>query len=59
MKNTVTKVNKNKGSLFEKRDKIDTVSASLIKKNGRKLKPTELEMKKEWLQQTTQKYKGL
>ena len=39
-------------------NKIDKPSARLIKKKGRRIKSTKLGMKKEWLQQTMQKYKG-
>ena len=58
MKETVVKINKTKSWFFEKISKIDKPLARLIKKK-RRIKSTKLEMKKERLQQTIQKYKGL
>ena len=58
MKETVVKTNNTKSWLFEKINKIDNPLARLIKKE-RRIKSTKLEMKKERLQQTMQKYKGL
>ena len=58
MKQTIVKINKSKSWFFEKINKIDKPLARLIKKN-RRIKSTKLEMKKERLQQTIQKYKGL
>ena len=58
MKETVVKINKTKSWFFEKINKIDNPLARLIKKE-RRIKSTKLEMKKERLQQTMQKYKGL
>ena len=59
MKETIAKNNKTESWFFEKINKIDKPLASLIqKKKGRRLKPTELEMKKENQQLTLQKYKG-
>ena len=58
MKETIVKINKTKSWFFEKMNKIDKPSARLIKKKGRRIKSTKLGMKKEWLQQTMQKYKG-
>ena len=58
MKQTIVKINKTKSWFFEKINKIDKRLARLIKKK-RRIKPTKLEMKKERLQQTMQKYKGL
>ena len=58
MKETVVKINKTKSWFFEKINKIDNPLARLIKKE-RRIKSTKLEMKKERLQQTIQKYKGL
>ena len=58
MKETIVKINKIKSWFFEKINKIDNPLARLIKKE-RRIKSTKLEMKKERLQQTTQKYKGL
>ena len=56
-KETIAKYNKAKSWFFENLNKIDKPLARL-KKKGRKLKSTELEMKMERSQQTTQKYKG-
>ena len=58
MKETIAKINKTKSWFFEKINKIDKPLARLIKKK-RRIKSTKLEMKKEWLQQTIQKYKRL
>ena len=62
MKETILKIDKTKNWFFEKIKKIDKPLARLIKekkKKKRRLKLTKLEMKKERLQQTIQKYKGL
>ena len=62
MKETIVKINKTKSWFFEKINKIDKPLARLIKKKKKKqrrIKSTKLEMKKERLQQTMQKYKGL
>ena len=60
MKETLVKINKTKNWYFEKINKIDKPLARLIqKKKKRRIKSTKLEMKKERLQQTMQKYKGL
>ena len=59
MNQTVPKINKTKRWFFEKINKIDEPLARLIKKKERSSKSTKLEMKKERLQQTMQKYKGL
>ena len=58
MKETIVKINKTKSWFFEKINKIDKPLARLIKKK-RRIKSTKLEMKKERVQQTIQKYKGL
>ena len=58
MQETIEKINKTKSWFFEKINKIDNPLARLIKKE-RIIKSTKLEMKKERLQQTVQKYKGL
>ena len=58
MKETIVKINKAKSWFFEKINKIDKHLGRLIKKK-RRIKSTKLEMKKERLQQTMQKYKGL
>ena len=57
MKETIVKINKTKSWFFEKINKIDKPLPRLIKK--KKIKSTKLEMKKERLQQTMQKFKGL
>ena len=61
MKETIVKINKTKSWFFEKINKIDKNLARLIqkKKKKRRIKSTKLEMKKERLQQTMQKYKRL
>ena len=59
MKETIVKNNKTKSWFFEKMNKIDKPLSRLIKKKGRRIKSTKLEMKKERLQQIMQKYKGL
>ena len=58
MKETIVKINKTKSWFFEKINKIDKPLDSSRKKE-RRIKSTKLEMKKERLQQTMQKYKGL
>ena len=58
MKETIVKINQTKSWFFEKINKIDKPLARLIKEK-RRIKSTKLEMKKERLQQTVQKYKGL
>jgi len=58
MKETIVKINNTKSWFFEKINKMDKPLARLIKKN-RRIKSTKLEMKKERLQQTMQKYKEL
>ena len=57
MKETIVKINKNKSWFFEKINKTDKLLARLTKKKKRRIKSTNLEMKKERLQQTMQKYK--
>ena len=59
MKETVVKINKTKGWFFEKINKIDKLQPDSSSKKERRIKSTKLEMKKERLQQTMQKYKGL
>ena len=59
MKETIENINKTKSLFFEKINKIDKLLARLIKKKERRIKSTKLEMKKERLQQTMHKYKGL
>ena len=46
MKETIAKINKTKSWFFEKINKIDKPLARLIKKKGRRLKSTVLEVKK-------------
>ena len=58
VKETIVKINKTKIWFFEKINKVDKPLARLIKKK-RGIKSTKLEIKKERLQQTMQKYKGL
>ena len=58
MKETIAKINKTKSWFFEKINKIDKALARLIKMRGRGLKSINLEMKKEKLQWTPQKYKA-
>ena len=57
-KKTIEKINETKSWFYEKINKIDKHLARFIKKKGRGLKSIKLEMKKEKLQQTLQKYKG-
>ena len=57
-KETIVKINKTKSWFFEKINKIDKPLARLIKKKGRRIKSTKLEIKMEKSQQTTQKHKG-
>ena len=59
MKETIVKINKTKSWFFEKINKIDKLLARFIKQKRRRIKSTKLEMKKEKLQQTMQKYRGL
>ena len=59
MKETIVKINKTKSWFFQKINKIDKPLARLIKKKGRRIKSTKLEMKKERLKQTMQKCKEL
>ena len=56
-KETTAKLNKTKSWFFEKINKIDKPLVRLIKKKGRRIKSTKLEMKMEESQQTTQNYK--
>ena len=58
MKKTIEKINEIQSWFFEKINKIDKPLARLIKKKERRLKSIQLEMKKEKLQQTSQKYRG-
>ena len=56
-KKNIEKSNKNKNWFFEKINKIENLLVRLIKKK-RGLKSIKLEMKKEKLQRTSQKYRG-
>ena len=47
MKERIAKINKTKSWFFESINKIDKPLARLIRKKRRRLKPIELEMKKE------------
>ena len=58
-KKMIVNINKTKSWFFEKIHKIDNPLARLIKKKESRIKSTKLEMKKERLEQTMQKYKGL
>ena len=56
---TIVKINKSKSWFLEKINIIDKPLARLIKKKkGRRLKSIKLEIKKEKLQGTLQKYKA-
>ena len=59
MKETTVKINKTKSWFFEKINKIGKPLARLIKTKRKRIKSTKLEMEKERLQQTMQKYKDL
>ena len=59
MKEIIVKIHKAKNWFFEKINKIDKPLARLIKKKGEKNQIGKLKMKKERLQQTMQKYRGL
>ena len=58
MKKTIAKINKTKSWFFEKINKMDKPSQTHQEKKGRGFKSIKLEMKKEKLQLTAQKYKG-
>ena len=57
-KKTITKINKTKSWFFEKINKMINHQPDSSRKRGRGLKSIKLEMKKEKLQQTLQKYKA-
>ena len=59
MKETIVKVNKTKSWFFEKKTKLINLQPDSSRKKERRIKSAKLEMKKERLQQTIQKYKGL
>ena len=58
MKETIVKINETKTCFFEK-IKLTSLQPDSLRKKERRIKSTKLEMKKERLQQTMQKYKGL
>ena len=55
----IIRINKTKSWFFEKKNKIDKPLARFIKKKEKIIKSTKLELKKQKLQQTMQKYKEL
>ena len=57
-KETIAKINKANSWFFERINKIDKPLARLIKKQREKNQISNIEMKMERSQQTTQKYKG-
>ena len=57
-KKTIAKINKTKSWFFEKINKTDKPLARLIKKKRERTQINKIEMKKEKLQQTLQKYKA-
>ena len=59
MTETAVKINKIKSWFFEKINKFDKPLARLIKRKREKNQINKIEMKKERLQQTMQKYKRL
>ena len=59
MKETIVKINQTKSWIIKKINKMDKPLARLIKKKERRTKSTNLEIKKQGLQQAMQKYKGL
>ena len=58
-KETIEKINNTKNWFFEKINKIDKPLPDSSRKKERRIKSTKLEMKKEKLQRTMQKHKGL
>ena len=57
-KETIVKINKTKSWFFEK-IKLTNLKPDISREKERRIKSTKLGMKKERLQQTMQKYKGL
>ena len=55
----IVKINKTKSWFFEKINKLTNPQPDSSREKERRIKSTKLEMKKERLQQTMQKYKGL
>ena len=58
MKETIAKINKTKSWFFEK-IKLTNIWPDISREEERRIKSTKLEIKKERLQETMQKYKGL
>ena len=58
MKETILKINKTKSWFFDK-IKLTNIQPDSSGKKEKRIKSTKLEMKKQRLQQTMQKYKGL
>ena len=58
MRERIAKINKTESWFFENINKIGKPLARHIREKERRIKSTKLEMKKERLQQTMQKYKG-
>ena len=59
MKETTVEINKTKSWFFEKINKLTNPQPDSSREKERRIKSTKLEMKKERIQQTMQKYKGL
>ena len=59
MKETTVEINKTKSWFFEKINKLTNPQPDSSREKERRIKSTKLEMKKERLQQTMQKYKEL
>ena len=59
MKETIVKINKTKSWFFEKINKMVKTFGQTHQGKERRIKSTKLEMKKERLQQTMKKYKGI
>ena len=58
MKKTIAKINKTKSWFFENINKINKPLANSLRKKGRGLTSIKLEMKKEKLYLTLEKYEG-
>ena len=59
MKKTIAKINETKIWFFEKINKMDKLLARFIKKKRERTQTNKIRTKKEKLQLTQQKYKGL
>ena len=59
MKETIVNINKTKSWFFEKINKLTNPQPDSSRRKEKRIKSTKLETKKERLQQTMQKYKGL